>query len=274
MSPPLFCSVSHLVLLPHPFYFWVTLATHHGLLPHHPSHLLLQVPQGLAFPMHSPAGNATLHLEIQLMRGVLLCWKEPWAWRGIWHTPAAPRGCNTKEPLSPHKAPWAGCMSHVPLSVTESRCKVSAAPCAVGGEIQEALGHCCGVVRSLSVLLLGQWRQAKGEPMLLVLCKQEWCAHAPSDAFQTHPPLSCLLECRWSWTSLCADVWESFALTLHWCKWLHEVWGSGESGSRGLLTRWQIINDSVQYKCNSSNSEIKVFSCQAFVCHLSNNLPA
>lgn len=85
-------------------------------------------------------------------------------------------------------------MSHMPLSVTDSHHKVSAAPCAA--EIQEALGHCCEAVRSLSVLLLGQWHQAKGEPMPLVVCKQEWCAYAVSDAFQTQPPLSCLLECQ------------------------------------------------------------------------------
>lgn len=274
MSPPLFCSMSHLYLLPLPFYFWVILATHHGLLPHHPSHLLLQVPQGLAFPIHSPANNATLHLEIQLMRGVLLHWEEPWPWRGVWHTPGAPQCCSRREPLAPHKAPSAGCMSHMPLSVTDSHGKGSAAPRAAGGEVQEALGHCCEAVRSLSVLLLGQWHQAKGEAVLFVLCKEEWCTYEHSDAFQIQPPLSGLLECGWSWTSLCADVWECFALTLHWCQWLHEVWGSGESGSQGLLTRWQIINDSVQYKCNSRNSEIKAFSCQVFVCHLSNKLPA
>lgn len=87
------------------------------------------------------------------------------------------------------------------------------------------------------------------------------------------------LRCPVCWNAagvgpLCRCVWECFALTLHWCKWLHEVWGRGESGSQGLLTRWQIINDGVQYKCNSRNSEIRAFSCQAFVCHLSNKPPA
>lgn len=175
-----------------------------------PSHLLLQVPQDPAFPTAQLA-MPTLRLEIQLVRCALLCWEETWAWRGIWHTPAAPQGCSKKELLSPHKAPRAGCMSHMPLSVTDSRCKASAAPCAAGGEIREALGHCPEAVRSLSVLLLGQWHQVKGEPILLVLCKQEWCAYAPSDDFQAHPPLPCLLECRWSWTSLqmCESVLHS-----------------------------------------------------------------
>lgn len=95
----------------------------------------------------------TLHFQIQLMGGVLLCWEEPWAWGEIWHTPAAPQGCSRKEPLSPHKAPRAGYMSHMPLSVTDSHCKVSAAPCAAGGEIREGLGHCCEAVRTLSSFL-------------------------------------------------------------------------------------------------------------------------
>lgn len=59
MSPPLFCSISHLVLLPHLFFSWVTLGMHHGLLPHHsqPSS-----PSGAPGPglSHSPASNAHL----------------------------------------------------------------------------------------------------------------------------------------------------------------------------------------------------------------------
>lgn len=262
-----------------PFFFffsWVTLAMHHGLFPHHPSHLLLQVPQDLAFPnarlfhthFSTPTPNAHLAFRNPAHKG---CLPLLGGALGMEEDLADPKSSSGLQQQG--TPPRAGYMSHC-LTVTDPHCKAPAAPCAAGGEIWEALGHCCEAVRNLSVLLFGQWHQAKGEPMLLVLCKQEWCAYEPSDAFQTHPPSPCLLECCWSWTSLCADVWESFALTLHWCKCLHEVWGSGESGSRGLLTRWQIINDSVQYKCNIRNSEIKAFACQAFVCHSSNKLPA
>lgn len=161
-----------------------------------PATFSFRCPRTWPFPPTAQPAMPTLHLKIQLMRGVLLCWEEPWAWRGIWNTPEAPQGCSRKEPLLPHKAPRAGYMTPMPLSVTDSCCKVSAAPCAAGGEIQEVFGHCCEAVRlsvRLSVLLLGQWHQAKGEPMLLVLCKQEWCTYVPSasDAFQTHPPSPC-----------------------------------------------------------------------------------
>lgn len=46
-----------------------------------------------------------------------------------------------------------------------------------------------------------------------------------------------------------------------------------ETGSGGLLTRWQIINDGVQCKCNSSNSEIKTFTCKTIFCHWTNKPP-
>lgn len=87
-------------------------------------------PKTWPFPIHSLASNAHLNtpslcLEIQLVRGALICWEETWAWRGTWHTPAAPQGCSSREPLPPHKGPWAGYISHMLLSVAASRYKQS-----------------------------------------------------------------------------------------------------------------------------------------------------
>lgn len=189
---------------PIPFCFWVTLAMHHGLLPHHPQPTSPSGAPDLAFPIHSPDRMLTLRVEIQLVRCAWLCWEEPWAWRGTWHTPAAPQGCSRKEALSPYK-------HHEQGTCPTCQCRwqahvaVSAAPCAAGGEIWEVLGHCCEAARRLSVLLLGQWHQAKAEPMhkhlvqsgVVCICILWYFPDSPSIALSAGMPLELdLSACR------------------------------------------------------------------------------
>lgn len=129
----------------------------------HPSSPSGALGHGLSL-IHSPASDAhvnmpSLCLETQLVRGALLCWDETWGWRGTWHTPAASQGCSNREPLPPHKGPWADCISHVHgtwkmyhVCVSLMLQTASAAICAAGGEIQKTPGDCCE--RQESVLLL------------------------------------------------------------------------------------------------------------------------
>lgn len=113
-----------------------------------PAIFSFRCPETWPFPIHNPASDAhlstpSLCLEIQLVRGALLHWEEIWARKGTQHTPVAPQGCSSREPLPPHKGPWAGYIPHALLSVTASHSdKTSVAPCAAGGEIQETSGDC------------------------------------------------------------------------------------------------------------------------------------
>lgn len=204
MSPPLFCSISHLVLLPYLFvsgWHWPCIMVSFHITP---SQLLLQVPRTWPFPSTAQTEMLTLRVEIQLVRCAWLCWEEPWAWRGTWHTPAAPQGCSRKEALSPYK-------HHEQGTCPTCQCRwqahvaVSAAPCAAGGEIWEVLGHCCEAARRLSVLLLGQWHQAKAEPMhkhlvqsgVVCICILWYFPDSPSIALSAGMPLELdLSACR------------------------------------------------------------------------------